>query len=191
LKTVRNSAVRRLSVGSACLAVVLLGGCHRRQAPPTLPAILQAPDIPPPAPPPPAMESSLPEDIATAPSAKVTETRPRRPSRRTAPKSPASEASTPVDTASTAATPEGSTIGELSDGGDANPQTQQEAAELIASSEGRLNGLTPAVARQQQVQLRKVRYFLKQAKQALSSGDAEGAKTLATKAKLLLDDLAK
>ncbi len=34
-----------------------------------------------------------------------------------------------------------------------------------------------------------VRNFQKQAQQALKTGDAEGAKTLATKGKLLLDDL--
>jgi ribosomal protein S20 len=37
----------------------------------------------------------------------------------------------------------------------------------------------------------KVRNFWKDAQDALKSGDAEGAKTLATKAKLLLDDLEK
>ncbi len=37
----------------------------------------------------------------------------------------------------------------------------------------------------------KIKNFQRQAKQAMSSGDAEGAKTLATKAKLLLDDLDK
>jgi len=36
-----------------------------------------------------------------------------------------------------------------------------------------------------------VRNFRKDAQEALKSGDAEGAKTLATKAKLLLDDLEK
>jgi hypothetical protein len=36
-----------------------------------------------------------------------------------------------------------------------------------------------------------VRHFLDQAQQALNSGDADGAMNLATKAKLLMDDLEK
>ena len=44
---------------------------------------------------------------------------------------------------------------------------------------------------EQKAQVSKVKNFLKDAQDALKSGDAEGAKTLATKAKLLLDDLEK
>jgi hypothetical protein len=192
LKAIRNGdAVRRLVVGFACLgASALLSGCFHRQAPATVPAVLQAPPTPPPTPAAPDMASDLPPDVGTVPPVKVTEIRPRRPLKRTTPKSPASETSAPVDTAS-AGVPEESPIGELSAGGDSNPQTQQDAAALIAATERRLSGFSPASARQQQEQLRKVRYFLKQARQALSSGDAEGARTLATKAKLLLEDLAK
>jgi hypothetical protein len=76
----------------------------------------------------------------------------------------------------------------LSAGGDSSPKTPK-AAELIAACERRLNDLPQDVA-EQQSQLRKVRLFLRQAKQALGTGDAEGAMTLATKANLLLDDLA-
>jgi hypothetical protein len=194
LKTMRSGdAVRRLMVGLTCLgAATLLDGCYRRHAPPTLPPVLQAPLQPPPMPAPPVMEGSLPEEITTASPVKVTQIRPRRPLRKptsTTSKNPAAETPTPVDTAG--AVLEDVPIGELSDGGDANPQTQQDAAGLIASSESRLNQLSPAIVRQQQPQLRRVRNFLRQAKQALSTGDAGGAKTLATKAKLLIDDLAK
>jgi len=44
---------------------------------------------------------------------------------------------------------------------------------------------------QQRAQVRQVQQFVKQAQQALESGDAQGASTLATKAKLLMDDLEK
>jgi ElaB/YqjD/DUF883 family membrane-anchored ribosome-binding protein len=152
-------------------------------------AVLQAPDKLPVPPDPPKMVSELPESLTTVQPVTVTEIRPRRIIRRTTSKSAVSEILVPVDPAIVGAAEE-SAIGELSAGGDSTPQTQQDAKELIATSEHRLNNYSPA-ARQQQEQLRKVRYFLKQARQALSSGDAEGARTLATKAKLLLDDLAK
>ena len=72
-------------------------------------------------------------------------------------------------------------------GGDQSPRNKQEAASLIAANERRLTAesgghVAPAL-------LSKVRNFQKEAEQALNSGDAEGAKTLATKGKLLLDDL--
>ncbi len=82
-------------------------------------------------------------------------------------------------------------IGELTAGGTADPQAQQDAADLLASIEKRLNGLPQQTVKKQRLQINKVRNFWRQAQEALNSGDAEGAKTLATKAKLLLDDLEK
>lgn len=87
--------------------------------------------------------------------------------------------------------PEETAIGALTAGGEASPQTKQEAADLIASIEKRLNALSPQKVEEQKAQVSKVRNFWKDAQDALKSGDAEGAKTLATKAKLLLDDLEK
>ena len=62
---------------------------------------------------------------------------------------------------------------------------------MIASNERRLNGLSSQLQESEKAQISKVRNFQKQAQDALSSGDVEGAKTLATKAKLLLDDMEK
>jgi ribosomal protein S20 len=87
--------------------------------------------------------------------------------------------------------PEATAIGALTAGGEANPQTQQEAADLIASIEKRLNALSAQKAEEEKAQVSKVKNFWKDAQEALKTGDAEGAKTLATKAKLLLDDLEK
>jgi ribosomal protein S20 len=87
--------------------------------------------------------------------------------------------------------PEETAIGALTAGGETNPQTKQEAADLIASIEKRLNALSTQKAEEQKAQVSKVRNFWKEAQEALKSGDAEGAKTLAIKAKLLLDDLEK
>jgi ribosomal protein S20 len=62
---------------------------------------------------------------------------------------------------------------------------------MIAANEKRLNALPAQIVEEQKAQISKVKTFQRQAQEALSSGDAEGAKTLATKAKLLLDDLSK
>ncbi len=87
--------------------------------------------------------------------------------------------------------PEETAIGALTAGGEASPQTKQEAADLITSSEKRLNALSAQKAEDEKAQVNKVKNFLKDAQEALKSGDADGAKTLATKAKLLLDDIEK
>jgi ribosomal protein S20 len=68
---------------------------------------------------------------------------------------------------------------------------QQEAVDLIGANEKRLNALSTHIVETEKAQISKVRNFQRQAQEALNSGDAEGAKTLATKAKLLLDDLVK
>jgi ribosomal protein S20 len=104
---------------------------------------------------------------------------------------PAPEPPTQLASATPAHSPEETAIGALTAGGEENPQTKQEAADLITSSEKRLNALTPQKAEDEKAQVSKVKNFLKDAQEALKSGDAEGAKTLATKAKLLLDDLEK
>jgi ribosomal protein S20 len=110
----------------------------------------------------------------------------KRPVAKTAP------APEPVQVAAAAEpSPEETAIGALTAGGEANPQTKQDAADLIASSEKRLNALPSQKAEDEKAQVNKVKNFLKDAQDALKSGDADGAKTLATKAKLLLDDIEK
>jgi ribosomal protein S20 len=115
--------------------------------------------------------------------------KPKRERKRPAPKT----APEPVQIASAAPppSPEETAIGALTAGGEANPQTKQEAEDLITSSEKRLNALPTQKAEDEKAQVNKVKNFLKDAQEALNTGDAEGAKTLATKAKLLLDDLEK
>jgi hypothetical protein len=181
----------RLQVLLCLGAALALAGCHRRQLPPTMPPVLQGQVFAPPLPSDPVMESALPVVLTHAETPLIVETKPRRPVRRVTTKgTPAGEDKTPVDVAG-AGPAEESAVGELSAGGEASPQAKQDAAALILSSERRLNGLSQAIASQQQAQVRRVRLFLRQAKQALSTGDAEGAKTLATKVKLLIDDIAK
>jgi hypothetical protein len=99
------------------------------------------------------------------------------------------EAQPPVQ----AAAPESAAlaIGVLSIGGDAEPQSQQTARDLIAAITKRIAALPSKFADARKKQVNQVKHFLDQAQQALNSGDADGAMNLATKAKLLMDDLEK
>ena len=97
----------------------------------------------------------------------------------------------PAQVASAEPPTEAAAIGALTSGGEANPRSQQEAADMIAANEKRLSALPAQIVEDQKAQISKVKTFQRQAQEALTSGDAEGAKTLATKAKLLLDDLSK
>ncbi len=182
-----RSLVREL----VCLgAMFVLVGCHHRQQLPHLPAVVLTPDVPPPVPTSDPMTSPPPDSVETPSQVKVTEAKPKRPPKKPTTKSVAPETAPPVEIA--AAPPaEPSPIGELSTGGDAIPQKQQETVDLIEASQRRLEALSKTASSQQQSQIRKISHFLLQAKQALSTGDVEGAKTLAFKAKLLLDDLTK
>jgi hypothetical protein len=195
---VYGDMLRRLLAATLCAAVSLeLSGCFlqkkakavvlpQSQAPVAL-ATPPTDDLPMVAPPP---EEALPVPIAAAAS------KPRI-RRRVAPK-PAITAATaattptpnvPTQVAGVEGLPEGSSIGELTAGGDASPQRRQEAADLIASNERRLKALPPRTLNAQRSQISKIHNFQRQAQEALDSGDAEGAKTLATKAGLLLYDL--
>jgi hypothetical protein len=108
-----------------------------------------------------------------------------------APPEPAAETQVPIAVAAAQAPSPDAAVGALTAGGETNPQTKQEAEELIASIDKRLNALPAQKVEEQKAQVGKVKNFWKDAQDALKSGDAEGAKTLATKAKLLLDDLEK
>jgi ribosomal protein S20 len=112
----------------------------------------------------------------------------KQPPKVVAPPEPAPE--TQIANAAGPPTPDAA-VGALTAGGETNPQTKQEAEDLIASIDKRLNALPAQKVEEQKAQVSKVRNFWKDAQEALKSGDAEGAKTLATKAKLLLDDLEK
>lgn len=98
---------------------------------------------------------------------------------------------TPAQSADVGPSPETTAIGALTAGGEASPQTRQDAASLISTVEKRLNALPAQSSEDMKAQASKARNFWRDAQEALKSGDAEGAMTLATKAKLLLDDMEK
>lgn len=93
--------------------------------------------------------------------------------------------------ASAAPVAEVSPIGALTPGGSETPQLRKQATELIGAVDKRLAGLTSNTKKNQRDAIARVMNFERQAQTALAAGDSEGAVTLATKAKLLLDDLIK
>jgi hypothetical protein len=82
-----------------------------------------------------------------------------------------------------------SAIGQLSSGAPGDFRQQTEGA--IAAIERELNGINRTLDDTEQKTADNIREDLKQAKTALSSGDVDGAHTLAAKAKALLDELSK
>jgi hypothetical protein len=85
-----------------------------------------------------------------------------------------------------------SPIGQLTTGDSAlGERTKHETADLIGETQQGLNAIKRALSTEEKVTAAQIRTFLKQAQQALDSGDSDGGHTLATKAKLLLDELTK
>ena len=181
----------RLASTVLCLGLATgLGGCRHKTQVATLPPVLT---------PVPLMDIPEPENLPMVEAQQIKlppvpyasdAGKPKRVKKKAPPKAAPPEP-TQVASATPPASAEDTAIGALTAGGEASPQTKQEAADLIASSEKRLNALPAGKAEEQKAQVSKVKNFLKDAQDALKSGDAEGAKTLATKAKLLLDDLEK
>lgn len=80
-----------------------------------------------------------------------------------------------------------SAIGQLSSGDPG--ASRQQTEESIASIERGLKHLNRTLNGQEQRTAAHIREFLKQARQALASGDVDGAHTLAAKARVLLNEL--
>jgi hypothetical protein len=136
-----------------------------------------------------AMSSTEEGDIEPVPEPEIAPLQwpePPRPPVRRRPPTP-SEAEAPNQPGSEPA-PE-LAIGPLTTGGDSSPQSQQQARDLIGSVDHRIASLPARVADQERGQIRRVRNFLEQAKQALNTGDAEGAINVANKAKQIMDEV--
>jgi hypothetical protein len=184
-----GGAASKFLLGVVLLLPLGLSGClHKNPQMVTLPinsapvelASISEPENPPMVEAPPAEELPIPiAEAAATP----------RPRRRPAPRPATPTAPVPAQVASTEGVDEESAIGALTAGGDANPQTRQEATEMIASNDKRLKALPANTVKSQRSQINKIANFQRQALQALNSGDAAGALSLATKAKLLLYDL--
>jgi outer membrane biosynthesis protein TonB len=85
-----------------------------------------------------------------------------------------------------------SPIGELTTGDVAlGEKTKHETSDLINETQKGLNGINRSLSADEKITASQIHTFLKQAQVALENGDTDGALTLATKAKLLLDELTK
>lgn len=178
---------------AAWLLPLVLTGCshmpHKAKNQPVAPSL-----------PPPANIGTVPVDLpstATSIPSKPTETantpaRPpeKRPTPRRKPQSPPqpAQAKNPPDVAATAE-PAISAIGQLSSGDPVN--SRQDTEDSILAIEKGLNGLNRTLSDNEQKTADHIREFLKQSRQALGTGDIDGAHNLAAKAKVLLDELAK
>jgi hypothetical protein len=89
---------------------------------------------------------------------------------------------------STNESPGVSAVGQLSSGDPSD--LRRETVDSITATGRGLNGIGRALSDQEQKTAARVREFLRQAKEALNSGDVDGAHTLAAKAKVLLSELA-
>jgi outer membrane biosynthesis protein TonB len=163
----------------------LLAGCAHKpatQAQPLAPPIV---DTPPPKPAPP---TDLPPPVITVPTppppavdtTTQTEPEPKPPVKHKKP------AATPSDQADNepSSVP---AIGTLSSGDPTDKR--QQASDSIAATERGLTGITRTLSDQEQKTAAQIREFLKQAREALVTGDVDGASTLAAKAKVLLSEL--
>jgi hypothetical protein len=162
---------------------LVLSGCFLHRTPktpvqPTAPPITTASNVPPPAelPPPEVSIPTKPEVADT----KLPSQTPAPPPKHRKP------ANTDTQQASNG-TPAVSAIGQLSSGDPADFRRQTEAS--IAATERGLKGINRGLNDQEQKTADHIREFLKQAKDALASGDVDGASTLAAKAKVLLTEL--
>lgn len=79
-----------------------------------------------------------------------------------------------------------SAIGQLSTGDPSDLRRQ--TIDLIASAQHDLNALGHALNDQEKKTANQIREYLKQAKEALNSGDVDGAHTLVAKARVLLSE---
>jgi hypothetical protein len=176
----------KLSARSAAwLLLLLLTGCfHKTQVAQNQPLAPPIEDTPPPKPEP-APTNLPPPEVSIPVQTQLEQITPppepvKKPARHKKP------ANTNTQVASNG-TPAVSAIGTLSTGDP--PNVRQQTDDLIASTEKALNGITRGLNDQEQKTAAQIREFLKQARDALTAGDVDGAHTLALKAKVLLDEL--
>jgi hypothetical protein len=122
--------------------------------------------------------------VPTTPTAQITP--PAQPEEKPVKKPVHHKTDTKTEQASNA-TPVVSAIGQLSPGDPADLRQQTEQS--IASTEHGLKDINRQLNDQEQKTVAQIREFLKQARTALTSGDVDGAHTLAVKAKVLFGEI--
>ena len=177
--------------------------------PPLTQAQTQTQQTAPPPPPEVAQEEPEPTPPPTPPpAAKSTSHKSKTPAAKAPPGSPAaaetappaqgattttnSSTEAPADVAANAEPTAASPIGELTTGDTAGQaQKGKETSDIISNTESGLNSIKRPLSSQEQETMTQIRTFLTKAKTALSNQDYDGAYILATKAKVLLDELNK
>ena len=135
----------------------------------------------------PASATTIPTQPLPSDSKPIPEPAPKKPVKH---KKPATPAPPPAEQTATAnANPSVSAIGQLTSGDTSD--LQQETVNSLNSTERELNGISRQLSEAEQKTAVQIREFLKQARTALTSGDVDGAHTLAAKAKVLLSELDK
>ena len=170
---------------AALLFSLVLAGCfHKTQVAQNQPLAPQIEDTSPPRPEP--SPSNLPPPEVTIPvqqpPAEITP--PAEPVKKPAKHRRPVNNNTQV---ASAGTPAVSAIGQLSTPDPPNIRQQTDAS--IESTEKTLNGITRKLNDQEEKTAAQIREYVKQARAALTAGDVDGAKGLADKAKVLLDEL--
>ena len=189
-----------------CLLSLAITACsHREQAqnqpplappiedtqlskPDTAPKNLPPPVVTPPQPKPSTSATQPQEQPKPAPRRKKPKPIPANGTTQTAEKSadPPKPAAPPANQEAPG-TAEVSAIGQLSSGGGADLRTETE--NTLNSTEHSLNTLNRKLSDPEEKTAAQIKEYIKQARAALTSNDLDGAKTLATKAKLLLNEL--
>jgi hypothetical protein len=106
------------------------------------------------------------------------------------PANPPAEKSDPATQVASGGPAEGSPLGQLSSTGESvNAQGRHEIEQSITTTTNGLNSIKRQLSSEEGVTATQIKTFLAKAKQALIDNDLDGAQTLATKAKVLLDEL--
>ena len=175
----------------ALLVLFLLTGCifHKKQPQPVqtlAPAASSAPKPEPEHPDLPASATTIPpQPIKTT----ADDNLPAKPisHHRRQPAKPTQQTANAPLAAPATETPSVRTIGQLSTGEPSDLRHSVE--ESIAATDRGLNNIGRSLNDQEQKTAAQIREFLKHAKEALTNNDIDGAKTLASKARVLLSEL--
>lgn len=197
MKTASRAAVISLSL-------LFLSGCrHKTKAAPpqqaqapapspsTMAHVPELPALPPPSTPDVAVASNTSSGAGEKPRPHKTShhhTSTTKPSTETANTQPADKSQTQV---AAGITPDASPIGQLSSTGESTGSGRRDVELLINNTENGLNGIKRTLNSDEQTIATQIKTFLTKAKQALADNDLDGAQTLATKAKVLLEELTK
>ena len=151
--------------------------------PPPKPATVSTADLPPP-----VVGPQQPSQPAATPPPAPPAEAPKKPTHHPKKTVPATASQgQPAQEASNGSAPSVSAVGELSGGASGDVRAQTE--EMINATEKGVNGITRSLSDAETKTAAQIHGFLKQAREALTTGDVDGALSLAKKAKVLLAEL--